>query len=323
MALIICPECGKEYSNRASSCPNCGCPTTLNSAVQSNETGMEEASTQSAETFECQEEKDSFNESLSVKMRKGKRKIVIVLSICAVAVVLIVCGIVFLFGNSSPEKRIIGTWVLNSVGGDKTASEPAGILFYDDGSFSFNVAGSIVDSQWKIKNNDMLWMDFGGSSETFSWDKEGLEKDTWYVDKNSLRIGASIYVRSEENTSKGKKDIETLKDIMHAAEKVAVDPSCDGMDFYFEIQFYDGRCTIEAKSMRTLKTYAKASDMWKDFNGGNAEISFSSSVFITSSDKDASPVYLGLVDNKSGLVTWYASKVYVPFALSKAFSFGD
>lgn len=27
MALIICPECGKEYSDRVSACPNCACPT--------------------------------------------------------------------------------------------------------------------------------------------------------------------------------------------------------------------------------------------------------------------------------------------------------
>ena len=27
MALIKCVECGKEFSDRAESCPNCGCPT--------------------------------------------------------------------------------------------------------------------------------------------------------------------------------------------------------------------------------------------------------------------------------------------------------
>lgn len=27
MALIICGECGKEYSDKATACPNCGCPT--------------------------------------------------------------------------------------------------------------------------------------------------------------------------------------------------------------------------------------------------------------------------------------------------------
>ncbi len=27
MALIICPECKKEFSDKATACPNCGCPT--------------------------------------------------------------------------------------------------------------------------------------------------------------------------------------------------------------------------------------------------------------------------------------------------------
>lgn len=27
MALIECPECGKEFSDKAQACPNCGCPT--------------------------------------------------------------------------------------------------------------------------------------------------------------------------------------------------------------------------------------------------------------------------------------------------------
>ncbi len=27
MAMIRCPECGKEFSDRAAACPNCGCPT--------------------------------------------------------------------------------------------------------------------------------------------------------------------------------------------------------------------------------------------------------------------------------------------------------
>lgn len=28
MALIICPECGKQVSDKAAACPNCGCPIT-------------------------------------------------------------------------------------------------------------------------------------------------------------------------------------------------------------------------------------------------------------------------------------------------------
>lgn len=26
MALIKCTECGKEFSDKAAACPNCGCP---------------------------------------------------------------------------------------------------------------------------------------------------------------------------------------------------------------------------------------------------------------------------------------------------------
>ena len=32
MALIVCEECGKEYSNKAIACPNCGCPNDIEQA---------------------------------------------------------------------------------------------------------------------------------------------------------------------------------------------------------------------------------------------------------------------------------------------------
>ncbi len=32
MALINCPECGKEISDKATSCPNCGCPVNSSNA---------------------------------------------------------------------------------------------------------------------------------------------------------------------------------------------------------------------------------------------------------------------------------------------------
>ena len=36
MALIICPECGKEFSDKASACPNCGCPTSEKTSNKKN-----------------------------------------------------------------------------------------------------------------------------------------------------------------------------------------------------------------------------------------------------------------------------------------------
>lgn len=51
MALIKCPECGKEISDRATSCPNCGCPVeemthtqegTVTSNAEQNQSGTPE-----------------------------------------------------------------------------------------------------------------------------------------------------------------------------------------------------------------------------------------------------------------------------------------
>ena len=36
MALIKCPECGKEYSEKAATCPNCGAPNDLLNGSQQN-----------------------------------------------------------------------------------------------------------------------------------------------------------------------------------------------------------------------------------------------------------------------------------------------
>ena len=41
MAIIKCPECGKEFSDKAVACPNCGCPidAVLNSLAESSPSG--------------------------------------------------------------------------------------------------------------------------------------------------------------------------------------------------------------------------------------------------------------------------------------------
>lgn len=49
MALIKCPECGKEISDKAPTCPNCGCPK--NEFLKSKELPPEER----PELFNCVE----------------------------------------------------------------------------------------------------------------------------------------------------------------------------------------------------------------------------------------------------------------------------
>jgi len=41
MAMINCPECGKEISDKAAACPNCGCP--INGSAATNTDRSEEA----------------------------------------------------------------------------------------------------------------------------------------------------------------------------------------------------------------------------------------------------------------------------------------
>lgn len=45
MALINCPECNKEISNKASSCPHCGCPINLNTGYTVYLTGYRDTDT--------------------------------------------------------------------------------------------------------------------------------------------------------------------------------------------------------------------------------------------------------------------------------------
>lgn len=42
MALIKCPECGKEISDKAVSCPQCGCPIIIHSAKDIKESDISE-----------------------------------------------------------------------------------------------------------------------------------------------------------------------------------------------------------------------------------------------------------------------------------------
>lgn len=81
MALIKCPECGKEISDKATSCPNCGCPIN--------------AETLKSNTIQDQKEKEKAEEPYRQMARERKKplsrksKIVMIATpICVVAVCL-------------------------------------------------------------------------------------------------------------------------------------------------------------------------------------------------------------------------------------------
>lgn len=59
MALIKCPECGKEISDMAETCPNCGCPRSLIEKKVREETAERERK-------EFEKKKKEFGEKFKV-----------------------------------------------------------------------------------------------------------------------------------------------------------------------------------------------------------------------------------------------------------------
>lgn len=92
MALIKCPECGKEISDKAASCPNCGCPV----HVEDNAPEAKDGNIQ--ETSEVPKKK---------KGGRGILKIIIV--IFAILVILVIIGSVFGGESNTSEEGKIPT----------------------------------------------------------------------------------------------------------------------------------------------------------------------------------------------------------------------
>lgn len=101
MALIKCTECGKEFSDKASTCPNCGCPTSeiLKEAENKAESTSQKEDMQEVEIPEdLEEKKELVADKLSndvEKKPKDKKKIGLIVGGIVVGVVIV--SIVFFF----------------------------------------------------------------------------------------------------------------------------------------------------------------------------------------------------------------------------------
>lgn len=91
MALIKCPECGKEISDKASACPNCGYPIAIEIPLHGNIDDEEEIILS-----------DNMCQTLDDKKIKKADKLMNESNECSAgAFVLIIVGVVFLFINSA------------------------------------------------------------------------------------------------------------------------------------------------------------------------------------------------------------------------------
>lgn len=71
MAIIKCVECGKEFSDKASACPECGCPTEY-SVDSNNATSDSDGFVEQDSIVEDETEESTTNISDTVKDFAGK-----------------------------------------------------------------------------------------------------------------------------------------------------------------------------------------------------------------------------------------------------------
>lgn len=88
MALINCTECGKEISDKASSCPNCGCPLESNENASKEQNPHTEVDTSKTITNDKEliEEHAPIGEEKS-KKKLNKKALVILLSILGILII--------------------------------------------------------------------------------------------------------------------------------------------------------------------------------------------------------------------------------------------
>lgn len=85
MALIKCQECGKEISDKAEACPNCGCPIKINNSSEINDS--ETVKTSNADSNISMLEDSDNIESGSEKKAMSKKNKIIISSIVGLVVV--------------------------------------------------------------------------------------------------------------------------------------------------------------------------------------------------------------------------------------------
>lgn len=88
MALMVCPECGKQVSDQAESCPHCGYPIPKYIAEQKKQAELEEKAKKAAEEFTAKKEK--------AEKKPVSTRIKIIIAVCAVAIISgLIAGYVF------------------------------------------------------------------------------------------------------------------------------------------------------------------------------------------------------------------------------------
>lgn len=215
MAMITCPECGKEFSDRAPACPNCGCPVQRDGEL-----------TNPPEPQKVEISKISVNKSI---------KKIALLAIAVIVVIAVVFGVVSAIKSSNAKKAaattleeyasnlsLIRTTMLSGA----AEAEQAGGLIHD---VWYNTIYEKSDSKTNIYTKNK----YGSYNNDFNVSLRALFSDTTFqttidsINKNQDEV--SQFLKELINPPEEYKEAySVLKDLYDAYTdlcKCAVDPS--------------------------------------------------------------------------------------------------
>lgn len=216
MSMIRCPECGKEMSDKASACPNCGCPIEdIRNKLGEIETERNEAAKKREEEKKAREVAASIKRKKQEEARKAitpemKRKRGIIATGIVVATVLI--GIMgWYFGIKIPKEKAYGVYI-STVDQTNTA-----VMEYNDSLNAYNTKAKEV-----INANDKLDTAINGAQSLIDSGDEPYEGEKITTLSNTVKDARNNKVTTpslkevvptvsidETIASKSKGDIET------------------------------------------------------------------------------------------------------------------
>lgn len=225
MALINCPECGKEISDRALSCPNCGCP--IASVDQPVGTGSASAQTPEAPVdipvnqSPSDEQKSPIYEKANEVEKAVKSKTGIIIAVIAIAVVVIAA---ILISGAVKDAR------------EKKAAEEA-------------AAAAAAARDEYIENLNTIRFDMLMAAADAE-DAAGLIHDVWYN---------TIYEKSNSETNK-----YTIKSSKYSSSKSSYSDSDFNDDFntsltylFIDAEFIEKQASIESQCDDIASLYGK------------------------------------------------------------------
>lgn len=109
MALIKCPECGKEISDKATSCPGCGCPVEVQEAPVIDSSICEKSEEGQKVENEDFDELTATANSDGVKAKKKSKMLLPAICIGLIAIAGIVFAVIAINGKNE-YKKLVGTW---------------------------------------------------------------------------------------------------------------------------------------------------------------------------------------------------------------------